>query len=469
MPSSSSEFVTWPWVYWALVRPNKLALVYKDQHFTWHDVSEHIESYAKGLINQGVQQDDLIATYCYNCLDQFWLMLASIRVGARFVALNPRFTHTEVRNHVKQLNIAYFWQPKDWVDFDLPGVRPIQLMEGAKTSTLIHAVWKPERPATYILTSGSSGSPKAAVLSLGNHLANAKGILKALSFSTRDSWLLSLPLYHISGQAIVWRCLYRCATLVIPKDRFFSTELNQVTYASLVPTQLMRILERGDRPKLLKLALLGGAPISVELTQKAKEVGIETWCGYGMTEMGSTVTVKKADGTNSVGTTLPNREIKVVQDEIWVKGECLCLGYFRFGTILPIVNHFGWYQTHDKGEFIDGQLYVYGRMDNVFISGGENIQPEEIEKVLLKHPRISQAFVFPVADAQYGQRPVAVIETDISFVEEQFIEMSHWLTGKLSKFKHPDAYYPMPKQFLISGIKPSRYQLKMWLDEYLNS
>lgn len=465
----SIQFATWPWVYWALVRPKKIALTYLGQDFTWQQVSEKVEYYAKGLVAQGIQQGDLIATYCYNNLDQYWLMLATLRIGARFVALNPRFTHDEVRKHVKDLNIAYFWQPKHWAHFELKGVTNITLFLDTVNNDSVDVFWKPERPATYILTSGSSGGAKAAVLSIENHLANAAGLLEVLPFSTRNSWLLSLPLYHISGQAIIWRCMYRGARLVVPEDRFFTHEIHQVTHVSLVPTQLLRLLEKGVRPEKLEVALLGGAHIPLELTQNAREVGIHCWCGYGMTEMGSTVTVKEADDSDSVGRLIPNRDLDIVGGEIWVRGMSLCLGYFRFGTILPIVNALGWYQSHDRGEYIDGELFVRGRMDNVFISGGENIQPEEIEKVLLNHPSISQAFVFPVEDRLYGQRPVAVIETDKSFVEEQYIEMSNWLAGKLSKFKHPDAYYPMPKRFLSGAIKPSRSQIKMWLYDYLRN
>lgn len=465
----STQFATWPWVYWSLVRPQKVALTYQDQDYTWQQLSEKVECYAKGLVAQGIQQDDLIATYCYNNLDQYWLMLAALRIGARFVALNPRFTHDEIRMHVKQLNIAYFWQPKHWQPFELKGVTNITLFLDSVNNDSVNVEWQMSRPATYILTSGSSGKPKAAVLSVENHLTNAEGILSVLPFSTQDSWLLSLPLYHISGQAIVWRCMYRGARLVVPEDRFFTKEIHKVTHASLVPTQLLRLLDKGVRPENLKLALLGGAHTPPALTQQAKKVGIDCWCGYGMTEMGSTITLKKADESITVGQVIPNREVKIVNGEIWARGAGLCLGYFRFGAILPIVNSDGWYQTHDRGEIINGELYIYGRIDNVFISGGENIQPEEIEKVLLKHPSISQAFVFPIEDKQYGHRPVAVIETEMSFVEEQYLEMSNWLSGKLSKFKHPDAYYQMPKRFLSSGIKPSRYQIKMWLMDYLRS
>lgn len=100
----------------------------------------------------------------------------------------------------------------------------------------------------------------------------------------------------------------------------------------------------------------------------------------------------------------------------------MAAGYWRDGALLPLVNEQGWFATRDRGEWHDGRLTILGRMDNLFFSGGEGIQPEALERVIATHPQVSQAFVVPLDDAEYGQRPVAVVEcepgTDITLLRE---------------------------------------------------
>ncbi|UJF19952.1 o-succinylbenzoate--CoA ligase [Vibrio sp. SS-MA-C1-2] len=458
------HFSNWPWQVWAEKTPDAIGLKFEAQTYTWQQISNKVECMAKNFADQGVQRDDLVATYCHNSIEQYWLFLATLRLGARFIALNPRLTTNDVEGHIKQLNIRHFWQPEDNENIGI-SLSSLTLSEcECKTHEpiTVPVKWRSNRPATFVLTSGSSGRPKAVVHSIDNHLASAEGLLQKLPFEATDSWLLSLPLFHVSGLAIIWRCLLKGATLVIPESRHLQPEINQVSHASLVPTQLIKLLESGENKTQLKQVLLGGAAIPVSLTDKANKLGISCWSGYGMTEMASTVTAKPADGLDGVGLVLPNRELMLKEGEVLVRGDSLCMGYYRLGIILPVVNEHSWFETKDRGEIIDGQLHIHGRIDNMFKSGGEKIQPEDIEKVLLSHPEISQAFVFPIKSEQFGQRPVAVISTQNHQLTEQ---LSTWLEGKLVRFMHPDHYYILPERLLAGGIKPSRFQIKEWLSK----
>jgi O-succinylbenzoic acid--CoA ligase len=217
-----------------------------------------------------------------------------------------------------------------------------------------------------------------------------------IPFAPEDDWLLSLPLFHVSGQGILWRWLLAGARLTVSErsGRGFAG----CTHASLVPTQLWRLLNDAVEVSL-KAVLLGGAAIPVDLTEHARERGIRTWCGYGLTEFASTVCGKEADGQSDVGCLLPGRALRIVDDEVWLRAESMASGYWRDGELLPLLNDEGWFATRDKGVLHDGRLTILGRLDNLFFSGGEGIQPEEVERVIVAHPQVQQVLLFPAKTA----------------------------------------------------------------------
>lgn len=130
--------------------------------------------------------------------------------------------------------------------------------------------WRAERLASMTLTSGSTGLPKAAVHTCAAHLASAKGVLALMPYGESDDWLLSLPLFHVSGQGILWRWLQGGGRLTVRVKQPLEQALQGCTHASLVPTQLWRLLN-SHHPVALKAVLLGGAEIPVALTEQARE------------------------------------------------------------------------------------------------------------------------------------------------------------------------------------------------------
>jgi len=463
MAELTSYFATWPWQHWATKRPSAAALCFGEQTFSWTEVAARVDDYAQGLVEQGVKRDQVIAVVAPNSIQVLWLILAIIRVGARYVGLNPRSTQSELDQQLELLHCDYIWYPAK-TGHVFEQYQRVRLLP-PQQHRLVPVTWQPTRPATLTLTSGSTGQPKAVVHSAQSQLASAEGLLAWMDFSEKDSWLLSLPLFHISGLAIVWRWLYRGARLVVAETAMFDAALAAVTHASLVPTQLQRLLatqKDPDSPSLvLKEVLLGGAVIPVSLTDQAEKVGINCWCGYGLTEMGSTVTVKRADASAGVGSVLPNRELTLKDGEILVRGKTLCIGYYRNKTIFPVAED-EWFATKDLGRWLDEELHILGRIDNMFISGGENIQPEEIEKVLLTHPVVKQAFVLPVDDSEFGQRPVAVVETDKALDENLKKGLHSHMEAQVTAFRRPVEYMPLPDT-LGGGIKVSRKRLAEWL------
>ena len=235
------------------------------------------------------------------------------------------------------------------------------------------------------------------------------------------------------------------------------------THASLVPTQLWRLLN-AHQPVALKAVLLGGAAIPVELTEQAREQDIRTFCGYGLTEFASTVCAKEADGKPDVGRALPGREVQVVNGEVWIRAQSMASGYWRDGELIPLTNAQGWFATRDRGEWHDGRLTILGRMDNLFFSGGEGIQPESLERVIATHPQVNQVFIVPLDDAEFGQRPVAVVEcepgTDITTLPD-------WVRDKVARFEQPVRWLLLPTELKNGGIKVSRRALQEWVNAAL--
>ena len=310
------------------------------------------------------------------------------------------------------------------------------------------------------LTSGSTGLPKAAVHSCRAHLASAEGVLAMIPLASDDDWLLSLPLFHVSGQGILWRWLLAGARLTVRERQPLEQALRGCTHASLVPTQLWRLLN-SEADVSLKAVLLGGAAIPVALTEQARGRGIRCWCGYGLTEFASTVCGKEADGAPDVGQPLPGRALKIVEGEVWLRADSMAAGYWRDGGVQPLVNAQGWFATRDRGEIREGKLTLLGRMDNLFFSGGEGIQPEEVERVLLAHPQIQQAFIVPLDDAEFGQRSVAVVECA---VQCDVAALAVWAQDKLARFQQPVRWLMLPDSLKTGGIKISRRALRDWVN-----
>ena len=451
------SFSDWPWRHWREQRADKPALRLNDEVLSWQQLCTRIDNLAAGFHQQGVEAGDGVLLLAHNHPQTLLAWLALLQCGARILPVNPQLPHPLLEVLLPQMTLRFALV----LDVHYDGLAALSVHA---PSGEYRVAWQPERLASMTLTSGSTGLPKAAVHTCGAHLASAEGVLALMPYGDDDDWLLSLPLFHVSGQGTLWRWLQAGARLTVREKQPLEQALQGCTHASLVPTQLWRLLNTHQRIAL-KAVLLGGAAIPVELTQQARAQGISTFCGYGLTEFASTVCAKEADGEPDVGSALPGREVQVVNGEVWIKAQSMASGYWRDGALLPLTNSEGWFATRDRGELHDGRLTILGRMDNLFFSGGEGIQPESLERIIATHPHISQVFIVPLNDAEFGQRPVAVVEcepgTDITRLPE-------WVQGKLARFEQPVHWLVLPAELKNGGIKISRQALKQWVNAQLS-
>ncbi|MCH8510693.1 MAG: 2-succinylbenzoate--CoA ligase [Kiritimatiellae bacterium] len=375
------------------------------------------------------------------------LLFAIFRAGAVACPLNTRLPQATLKERARGLS------PKlqiidDTAEPILPGIPCFRISNLCDVTMLGAPDRGPleldlERPATCIYTTGSSGHPKAVVHSLEAHYYSALGANRHLPLNHTHRWILNLPLYHVGGIGVLFRCLLAGAAVVSetgtgpekplektgtgPEKTTTKTGTdpvrtmleNRVTHLSLVPTQLIRLMRHekaAELAKQLHTILLGGAPIPRDLVARALDHGFPVHATYGMTETASQVTtVARNDDPDlrreTDGMILPHRNIRMAPDgEILVRGHTLALGLYQEGEIVPIVDDEGWYHTGDLGKLENQHLVVTGRKDNRFISGGENIQPEEIERHLLEITGASTVVVTPKPDPEFGHRPVAWLD-----------------------------------------------------------
>nr|MBX2818332.1 AMP-binding protein [Rhodothermaceae bacterium] len=309
-----------------------------------------------------------------------------------------------------------------------------------------------------------------------NHYYSALGSNQNIPLVKGDRWLLSLPLYHVAGIAILFRSFIAGASIVIPNKSSSIDEnlvVYEVTHASLVSTQLQRVLQHVDNEKYshLKALLIGGSALSDAVRNKAFNEGLPVHFSYGLSEMSSQVTTTSSQPTEeeilTSGSLLSYRFVDTDHEgEIRVKGETLFLGYLENDSVRLPLDDEGWFHTGDLGVINEeGWLVVLGRKDNMFISGGENIYPEQIEKALGRYPGISRVMVVSVADKTFGRRPVAFI--DVPDYTLFCSEIDQFLDGNLPRYMFPVRYFDWSIAPERKGIKDSRREFSLKAEQLI--
>lgn len=424
----------------------------------------------------GIKANDRVALLSPNSIEYIIALLSLWSVKAITCPLNTRLPHETLLGQLKQINAQYLLTSKD------PAINsaafPTKIIELSKLinaekathdSSPDNFIYNEDQNATILFTSGSCGNPKAVLHTLLNHIDSAKGSNDLIPIAGGDQWLLSLPLYHVGGLSILFRTIFFGGTIVLPKpNENISTAIkaHSLTHISLVSTQLIRLLNDKDlylKLKNFKVILVGGGAIPQSVLDRSLAMGLPLYVTYGSTELASQIATAKYP---SPVKSLSNRKIKITQEgEILANGKTLLSGYVNGKAIdLPLTSD-GWFATGDLG-FIDqeGGLIITGRKDNMFISGGENIHPEEIERSLCQVDSIEQAVVIPIQNDEFGTRPVAFIKTrqDAPIKRE---ELQRHLESKLPKYKIPEKFYTWPANSPTKNFKIDRQYLTVKAQE----
>lgn len=433
-------------------QPNDTALLSGTLRMTYAEMDGLVAETVRDFQDRGIEPGDRVALYHDDTPRYIVQLRAVMKMGAVACPVSTRWPESKMREATRRI-----------------GAKMIEFSdrhEMLKATSTLDA----DKAATIIFTSGSSGTPKAAVHSLSNHLESARASNRNIALAPDDGWLSSLPLYHVGGLGIIFRCFQGGATIVVPeRDQSLEASIldERVTHISLVSTQLYRLLESEESIAALakmKGVLMGGSAMPDQLIARALEAGVPIHTSYGMTEMATqiTCTLPGADleTLRTSGSPIIEGNVSVFSNgEIHINGPTRFMGYLTESAKLELpLTDDGWFATGDRGYLDDlGRLHVTGRMDNQFISGGENIQPEEIEHALCQIDGIQQTVVVPIEDEEFGQRPVAFVRAVSDWDEA---EVKTILRETLPGFMIPARVLEWPRELIPEGMKVDRNAMR---------
>jgi fatty-acyl-CoA synthase len=474
--------------------PDREALVEvaSGRRWTWAELDRDVDALAIGLVRAGIGKGDRVGIWSPNCAEWTLTQLATAKVGAVLVNVNPAYrTHElayalqhsgtkllisasefktsdyramveEVRKDCPDLQQVLFLGSPEWTDHQVhdPGVTLLELLDYELL---------PDDPINIQYTSGTTGRPKGATLSHRNILNNGFFTTELINFSEQDRLCIPVPFYHCFGMVMGnLGCTTHGATMVIPAPGFDP----EVTLRAIaeerctgvygVPTMFIAMQNVPDFSSYdlssLRTGVMAGSICPVEVMKRCiddmhmAEVSI---C-YGMTETSPVSTQTRADDdlerrTSTIGRVHPHVEIKVVDPttgetvergeagELCTRGYSVMLGYWADQDKTDeAIDADGWMHTGDLAEMReDGYAMIVGRIKDMVIRGGENIYPKEIEEFLFTHPDIEDVQVVGVPDKRYGEELCAWIRMKAGRPPLDADAVRAFASGRLSHYKIP--------------------------------
>jgi O-succinylbenzoic acid--CoA ligase len=377
--------------------PERTALVADGSEVTYAELEAEATWVARRLTAHGVRRGSTVAMTMHPRREQVVMVHALMKAGAVLLPLGPRLSAEE--------RAAVIAAEEPAVDLDDAG-------ELTQTEADLPLLGEHDMDdiAARVLTSGSTGTPDPVGLTYGNFLWSAMASAFNIGVEPEDRWLCCLPLSHISGLGIVMRSvIYGTAAVIhdgFDVDRVAeSLEREEITVVSLVATMLTRLLDAGADLSGPRALLIGGGPVPEDPLEEALGRGATVVQTYGLTETCSQVTtLAPADARRKLGSAgrpLLTTHLRIQDGEILVQGPTVAPGR---------ADADGWLHTGDLGRIDDeGFLYVEDRMDDMIVTGGENVVPAEVEKVLLRHPEVADAAVVGREDPEWQQAVTAIV------------------------------------------------------------
>lgn len=437
----------------AATQPNQIAIDDGNERLSFAELKKQVEVLVGKIdhLNPG-SRVGILAT---NTLMSYKLALAIMCSGRTIVWLNWRLAGEELERQIKDSGLQLclvensLWRSgmtdpfKSYSAFLITSADPGELIP----------VFKSNWVASIMYTSGTTGKPKGVLQTFGNHFYSAVSSALNLGLSSADKWLCVAPIFHISGFSIIIRGLIYGMTVRLV-EKFRAEELERilanetVTIMSVVPFMLKKLIQQQNKTNThynsaFRCMLLGGGTIDRETLEACLQRSIPVVQCYGMTETCSQiVALRSADALlklGSVGQPLFSTQLKLSKDgEILLKTPALTPGYLNLPDKLPSKMIDGWYRTGDIGHLDkEGYLYIDGRADEMLISGGENIFPQEVEQVYQRYPQINEVAVVGQNDSVWGQVPVAFVVSDRRLSPTKLINYGY---EHLARYKVPQHY-----------------------------
>ena len=489
MPTSLDHDVA-HWIpHWAQHRPDALAWVDDHRRCDYATANDRIGRLASWFLTQGVRPGDRVAVWLGNRGAMLEALFAAARVGAALLPINARLTEAEVAFQLDDSWPSVLLVESSWVgradaaitsaERANPTVLPVggspgadayeaALLASSPDAPLLAA--DPETPIILMYTSGTTGKPKGALLPARKALYNSLNAEIYFGANTGDRVLIVAPLFHSLGLQILALPGVFCGAGLVIQEGFDARRVWQaieregVTYYGGVPTMHQRLLDALEAdgsapPSSLRFAFTAGAAAPAELIRAYHARGLAMKQGYGQTET-STLTCLDSEQTltkaGSVGRPVHHGEIRLIDPatiegplegwrevgvgdvgEVVVRGPLLMLGYWERPEATAETIRGEWLRTGDLAtRDEDFDLTLVGRAREMYISGGENVYPAEVEAVLAEHAQIEEAAVVAVPDEQWGEVGHAYVAT-VPGQEVREAEVLEWLGTRLARYKQP--------------------------------
>jgi O-succinylbenzoate-CoA ligase len=435
---------------------NKALIVCDDQKICYGKLNERVNRLANALIALNIKKGDKVAALFYNSMEAVETFFALLKIGAVCVPLNYRLKGEEFKyiiDHSDSKALIFsgdFAAMLETISPDLKKVSIYITTDPAKGSGTLsfhelirsHRPEEPERLVTLedesviLYTSGTTGRPKGVMLTHGNQFFNTINYALAYGMNDQDIELALTPMFHSStlGRVVTYifsGCTFITSRKFDPSRALKTIEMEKVTSITQAPTMYQAMMNLPEAGRFdtasVRRVVTGAAPMAVSTKKALKKLfpNAGLFDLYGLTEASPGVTIltpgRFFEKIESVGRPMAFVEVKVVNEEskevtkeeigeIICRGPNVMKGYYKDpqGTAEALKN--GWLHTGDVGRMDeDGFLYLIDRKKDLIISGGENIYPAEIERVLLEHPKILEAAVIGVPDSYWGERVKAFV------------------------------------------------------------
>ena len=474
-------------------RPDTIALVYNDLRLTYRRYDEATDRAAQGLLDLGVKRGDRVGIYVPNWPEFLYTYLGAVKIGAVAVPVSWRFTPNELTFTLTDSEISTLVLAPAFYGMDMagnletvrdslpllenvvivadtsPGNRMIPYNDFAADPTPALAETKtavePDDTALFVYTSGTTGAPKATMLTHKNIIAYTNSEIAATGFTGGDSIFLDIPLNHVGASVMgVMSCIIAGARLVMV-DMFDAEESlkiiqeEKISVMGQVPAQyaLQLLNPNADGYDLssIRKAIVSSQPCPTDLLKRIKErLGIYPTNAYGLTEAtGAFTFTRPEDGveklTKTVGVPIEAVEVAIVDPdnnrlfpgevgEIVVRGDTVMKGYYnRPEQNALAIDKDGWLHTGDMGSLDDdGYLTISGRKKEMYIRGGENVYPPEVEEAIATHPKVFMSAVVGRPDPIMGEvgRAYVIPVPGTDLKPEEIID---FLQDKLANYKIP--------------------------------
>ncbi|RSM91737.1 p-hydroxycinnamoyl-CoA synthetase [Kibdelosporangium aridum] len=443
----------------AMMTPDRIAIVYQDRSMTYDEFFTRATRVASRLRASGVAKGDRVAYLGPNHPAFVETMFATHMLGAIFVPLNFRLATPELQYMIADAGIKII--VRDPVTADVTGPEIISLDSyetwlAAGSDEPIDVPVAQDEIAFILYTSGTTGRPKGAMLSHANQIWNTYNVLVSFDVAGDEVSLISAPLFHVAalGQSLLPTFIKGGCSVITPNwdvDMVYDLiERHRVTWMFGVTTMFAGMAQspRWASADLSSVRCLmsGGAPIPLSLIETYQERGLVFQQGYGLTETSPGATMLEARQSvrkaGSAGVPVFFTSVRVEAPvgepgEVLIKGPNVTPGYWNNPVATEAAFEDGWFRSGDLAVVDkEGYLYIVDRVKDMFISGGENVYPAEVESVIFGHPSVAEVAVIGVPDPKWGEVGKAFVvccpDTGLTLAELQ-----EFLASRLAKYKIP--------------------------------